>query len=104
MRKGALEYCVLALLEPEATYGFEIVRKLAEVDGLLTSEGTIYPLLARLKKEALVETEWHESRQGPPRKYYRLSVQGRKALGDFRQQWTRFRDAVDFIIGPGDGS
>lgn len=71
------------------------------VDGLLTSEGTMYPLLARLKKEGLVRTEWRESRQGPPRKYYEITRSGRRALTGFRASWKRFRDAVDFVLEPG---
>src|SRR6266545_20880 len=71
MRKGVLEYCVLALLAGRPRYGYELVQDLAGVDGMLTSEGTIYPLLSRLHRERLVDTEWKESTGGPPRKYYR---------------------------------
>ena len=61
LRRGVLEYCVLALLRQQERYGFELVRSLSAVDGLVTSEGTIYPLLTRLRKEALVTTFWQES-------------------------------------------
>ena len=98
MRRGAIEYCVLALLRDGPRYGFELSRALAEADGLVTSEGTVYPLLARLRQDALVETFWEESPHGPPRRYYRLSEDGRCALGAFTVQWRRFRDTVDRLI------
>ena len=68
LRRGVLEYCVLALLRQQERYGFELVRSLSAVDGLVTSEGTIYPLLTRLRKEELVTTFWQESASGPPRR------------------------------------
>jgi len=98
MRRGALEYCVLALLRKEERYGFDLVRSLGETDGLVTSEGTIYPLLARLRGEGLVETTWHESVQGPPRRYYQLTLDGERALEIFVEQWRRFRESVDRIL------
>jgi PadR family transcriptional regulator PadR len=98
MRRGAIEYCVLALLRDGPRYGFELSRALAEADSLVTSEGTVYPLLSRLRQDALVETFWEESPQGPPRRYYRLSKDGRVALNAFSVQWRRFRDAVDQIL------
>ena len=70
MRRGAIEYCVLALLSSGEQYGFEMAKALAEADGLVTSEGTLYPLLSRLREEGLVKTTWRESSQGPPRRYY----------------------------------
>ena len=66
LRRGVLEYCVLALLREQERYGFELVRSLSAVDGLVTSEGTIYPLLTRLRKEALVTTFWQESARARP--------------------------------------
>lgn len=101
MRKGALEYCVLALLTGQARYGFEIVQRLGQVDGMITSEGTIYPLLGRLRRDGLVETEWKESSSGPPRRYYRLTAEGQQALRSFRDGWTTFRTAVDTILRTG---
>ena len=84
MRKGTLQYCVLALLADEERYGFDLVRSLAETDGMVTSEGTIYPLLSRLRRDGLVETTWRESTSGPPRRYYQLTAAGRAALDAFR--------------------
>lgn len=101
LRRGALEYCVLALLQDEERYGFELVRRLSSVDGLVTSEGTIYPLLTRLRREALVTTSWRESETGPPRRYYRLTKSGRAALAAFIDDWARFRDGVDALLTSG---
>src|ERR671911_1161138 len=86
LRRGTVEYCVLALLRDGARYGFEIVRELSEVDGLVTSEGTIYPLLTRLRKERLVTTFWRESEAGPPRRYYQLTEAGQAALAGFTEE------------------
>jgi PadR family transcriptional regulator, regulatory protein PadR len=97
MRRGAIEYCVLALLRDRKRYGFELVRELTE-DGLVTSEGTLYPLLSRLRREGLVETTWEESNQGPPRRYYRITKKGGQALASFIGHWSRFRQAVDRIL------
>jgi PadR family transcriptional regulator, regulatory protein PadR len=99
MRKGTLQYCVLALLADEERYGFDLVRELGEVDGMVTSEGTIYPLLSRLRRDGLVETTWRESSSGPPRRYYRPTKTGRAALQGFRREWSRFRDGVDHFVG-----
>jgi PadR family transcriptional regulator, regulatory protein PadR len=98
MRRGAIEFCVLALLSERPRYGFELAKDLADADGLVTSEGTIYPLLARLRADGAVETYWEESSQGPPRRYYRLTKDGKSALGAFVAQWRRFRDAVDGLM------
>ena len=99
LRRGALEYCVMALIRDVPRYGFDLVRELSEAEGLLTSEGTIYPLLSRLRKEGLVTTSWQESESGPPRRYYALTTDGRAALDRFVQDWSRFRDGVDRVLG-----
>lgn len=99
LRKGVLEYCVLALLRDGQRYGFELVRALSEAEGLLVSEGTIYPLLSRLRRDELVSTSWQESESGPPRRYYRLTDTGKNALGEFSAEWIRFREAVDALLG-----
>jgi PadR family transcriptional regulator PadR len=98
MRRGTLQYCVLSLLADEERYGFDLVRGLAEIDGMVTSEGTIYPLLSRLRRDGLVESSWQESPTGPPRRYYRLTAAGRAALEAFRLEWRRFRNAVDHFV------
>lgn len=101
LRRGALEYCVLAMLQSEQLYGLDIARRLT-VDGVLMSgEGTLYPLLARLRKAGLVDTQWQESVEGPPRRYYSLTSDGRAALNAFARTWKPFRDAVDTAIQGG---
>jgi PadR family transcriptional regulator PadR len=101
LRRGVLEFCVLALLRDDERYGFEIVRALSEADGLVTTEGTVYPLLARLRKEGVVETTWRESPSGPPRRYYRLTPAGRSLLRSFTTEWVRFRGSVDDLLETG---
>src|SRR5918995_42713 len=81
MRRGVLEYCVLSLLVGDSRYGFDLVRRLGDVDGMVTSEGTIYPLLSRLRREGWVTTTWVESEAGPPRRYYAITPAGRRAHG-----------------------
>ena len=101
LRKGTLAYCVLALLARRERYGFELVRTLSEVDGLVTSEGTIYPLLSRLRKDGYVTTTWRDSGEGPPRKYYAITRQGQADLDVFSVEWRRFRSAVDSLVEEG---
>jgi PadR family transcriptional regulator, regulatory protein PadR len=101
MRRGTLEFCVLALLRDGEQYGFELVRALSAVDGMVTSEGTIYPLLSRLRRDGLVTTSWVESPSGPPRRYYRLTAAGARALTAFSDEWQRFRDSVDRFLEEG---
>jgi PadR family transcriptional regulator PadR len=98
LRRGVIEYCVLALLAERERYGFELVHTLASVDGLALPEGTVYPLLSRLRGAGLVTTRWGESPSGPPRRYYALSPAGRSALRSFEGEWRRFRAAVDHLL------
>jgi PadR family transcriptional regulator, regulatory protein PadR len=98
LRRGVLEYCVLALLARERLYGFDLVRRLGQVEGLVTSEGTIYPLLSRVRRDGWVSTSWVESETGPPRRYYAITSDGEQALATFVDQWGRFRDSVDTLF------
>jgi PadR family transcriptional regulator PadR len=98
MRRGTLEYCVLAVLKRDDRYAFDLVKTLARVDGLVTSEGTLYPLLTRLRKDGLVDSSWQESPKGPPRRYYRITAKGRRSLDGFTQEWRRFKTSVDRLI------
>jgi len=98
MRRGVLEFCVLALLREREHYGFDLVRRLGELDGMVTSEGTIYPLLGRLRREGLVATSWEESPSGPPRRYYRITSAGLAGLAAFAEDWVAFRTAVDRLL------
>ena len=98
LRRGVLEYCVLAVVRDDESYAFDIVRELSGAGELVTSEGTIYPLLSRLRRDRLVTTSWRESDAGPPRRYYRITDDGRRALDSFTLEWARFRTAVDAIL------
>jgi PadR family transcriptional regulator, regulatory protein PadR len=89
----------MALLKGGERYAFDLVRELAQMDGLVISEGTIYPMLARMRRDGTVETTWRESHSGPPRRYYRLTASGRRALQGFVGEWSRFRDTVDRMMG-----
>jgi PadR family transcriptional regulator PadR len=86
MRKGMLEYCVLLLLRRQPSYANDIIKQLKEAD-LIVVEGTLYPLLTRLKNDGLLSYEWQESLQGPPRKYYALSNEGAAALTAMDETW-----------------
>jgi PadR family transcriptional regulator PadR len=97
LNRGIVEHCVLALIRDEESYAFEIVRVLG-ARGLVTSEGTIYPLLGRLRRDRLVSTIWRESDSGPPRRYYKITDEGRRVLDTFVVDWTGFRDAVDGLL------
>ena len=97
IKKGALEYCVLAVIAEGEKYGYEIVKVLSE-RGLTTQEGTIYPLLSRLHKEGLVQAAWREAGSAVPRKYYQATRAGLLALNEFRESWSQFSRAVDGIL------
>ncbi|MCZ7459895.1 PadR family transcriptional regulator [Streptomyces sp. WMMC940] len=103
LRKGVLEYCVLALMRDGPRYGVELLRELEETGALATSQGTVYPLLSRLRRDELVVTSWQESTSGPPRRYYQLTEAGHAALEEFAGIWPRFRDAVDHLLPPKTG-
>ena len=103
LSRGVIEHCVLALLCKGESYAFEIVRTLAAQD-LVTSEGTIYPLLARLRREGQVTTVWRESDAGPPRRYYRITEEGRRTLERFAADWAHLRDAVDALLADTNGT
>lgn len=98
LRRGVLEFCVLALLREGERYSFEIVSELSQADGLVTTEGTLYPLLSRLRKDGVVDTTWRESPSGPPRRYYHLTTAGSAALSAFASEWSQFRDSVDTLL------
>ncbi|MEV8456288.1 PadR family transcriptional regulator [Streptomyces sp. NPDC052095] len=98
LRKGVLEYCVLALMRDRPRYGVELLAALEESGALATSQGTVYPLLSRLRRDDLVTTTWQESAVGPPRRYYALTDSGRAALEEFTLLWPGFRDAVDAFL------
>ena len=87
LRKGVLELCILNIIGHDRVYGYDIVRQLRAVDSLVVSEGTIYPILSRLKRDGLVRTSLEESSEGPARKYYELTRRGEQLLSDMNGYW-----------------
>lgn len=98
LRRGAVEFCVLALVAEAPSYGLDLARRLTHDGVLISGEGTLYPLLSRLRTAGLVETTWQESSTGPPRRYYAITTAGRQSLDAFRLVWAPFRDAVDATV------
>lgn len=94
MRKGVLEMCVLAVISEGETYPPEIMKKL-EWTNLIVKEGTLYPLLIRLKNDGLVDYIWREGEKGPPRKYFTVSDQGRQFLAELTESWDQLVHSVN---------
>jgi PadR family transcriptional regulator PadR len=99
---GVLDMCLMSIINEEASYGYEMVRKLRSRGLDLASEGSIYPLLSRLQKQGLIESYLVQSSEGPARKYYRMSENGKLVLAQWRSDWSGFRDSVDSVLS-GDG-
>lgn len=97
LRKGILELGVLAALRGRRLYGYDIVKRLGNIPGLVISEGTVYPILSRFKREGLVTTTLVESNEGPARKYYELTPLGRRELVNMREAWRAVRDGIDSL-------
>jgi len=98
LRRGVLGPCVLALLELKPRYGLELVRDLAAADGLLTSDGTVYPLLNRLRDAGLVTSEWRDDEGERARRYYSITAAGTQSLTDFRADWAQFAATVGAVL------
>jgi PadR family transcriptional regulator PadR len=96
MRKGVLEYCILSILKKEAAYTSDIIEKLKEAE-LVVVEGTLYPLLTRLKNGGLLSYHWEESASGPPRKYYELSDLGLDFLSQMDKVWSQINHTVNHL-------
>src|SRR5690606_17993761 len=96
MRKGILEYCILAVLSRNSCYAVDIINELKK-SKVIVVEGTLYPLLTRQKNAGLLSYRWEESSQGPPRKYYELTVEGRKYLSDLDRAWEELVESVNHI-------
>ena len=96
MRKGILEYCILLILKREKAYANDIIRLLQDAH-LIVVEGTLYPLLTRLKNMDLLTYQWIESNQGPPRKYYELTSQGEQFLTELEQGWNEIADTINHL-------
>jgi len=96
MRKGTLEYCILSILNKGDAYASDIINRLKE-SRLIVVEGTLYPLLTRQKNAGLLSYRWEESTQGPPRKYYALTEEGREFLKELDSAWNELVDAIQEI-------
>jgi PadR family transcriptional regulator, regulatory protein PadR len=97
MRKGILEFCILSILSRGDAYPSEIIEKLKEAK-LIVVEGTLYPLLTRLKNDGYLTYRWEESQSGPPRKYYKLTPIGQQFLDKLTESWEELTIAVDSIL------
>lgn len=97
LKKGVLEMCVLSVLEQRDCYGYELVHQISS--NVAVSEGTIYPILRRLKLDGYLETYLEESTEGPPRKYYRLASEGAKYCEELKKEWVDFNENVNNLLG-----
>jgi PadR family transcriptional regulator PadR len=100
LRKGALEMAILASLWDGRAYGLEIIRNLEDRSQLVLAEGTIYPILSRLKEDALLTSEWVEADAGHPRKYYSLTKSGRERLHKMAESWVDFSRNLSRLVAP----
>jgi PadR family transcriptional regulator PadR len=98
MRKGVLELCVLSVISDNEVYTSDILTSLKEAD-LLVVEGTVYPLLTRLKNEGVLKYRWEESTSGPPRKYYSLTDHGKEVLKVLKENWEKLYQSIDKLVG-----
>lgn len=96
MRKGVLEYCILSVISRREAYASDILEVLKQAD-LLVVEGTLYPLLSRMKNNGLLAYRWQESNDGPPRKYFRLTQEGHTLLRQLDAEWHAISTAIDTI-------
>ena len=97
MRKGVLELCILAIIAEQDAYASDIITKLKEAR-LIVVEGTLYPLLTRLKNDGLTVYRWEESKSGPPRKYHQITALGQTALSELKAEWQDLIGSVEKII------
>ena len=97
MRKGMLEFCTLLAISEQARYASEILERLRQAE-LIVVEGTLYPLLSRLRREELLKYEWVESTSGPPRKYYKLTPQGRQTLKQLLGTWKQLSTSISSFV------
>lgn len=98
MRKGILEYCILSILSREDSYAPKIIAELKAAE-MIVVEGTLYPILTRLKNQGILAYRWEESPQGPPRKYYSLTTEGREALRQLDESWDSLVGQIGQIRG-----
>ena len=96
MRKGILEYCILLILSKKPLYASDIIGELKAAQ-MIVVEGTLYPLLTRLKNDGYLSYRWEESLQGPPRKYYELTPGGEQFLSELEISWSELVDAIESL-------
>ena len=96
MRKGLLEFCILTVISAERMYSSDILKSLKDAD-LLVVEGTLYPLLSRLKTQGLLPYDWEESKSGPPRKYYELTPAGDTTLKELTKTWKDLHISINSL-------
>ncbi len=94
LRKGLLEFLILGVVSSDMVYAADIIGRLSATD-FATQEGTLYPLLSKMRREGLLDYEWQESAAGPPRKYYRLTVRGQTQLREFRAYWASLTALIE---------
>lgn len=97
MRKGMLEFCILLIISRGRIYATDILKELKQAD-LLVVEGTLYPLLNRLRTEDLLDYSWEESKSGPPRKYYSITPAGRDLLKQLKNTWKSLSESIDTLM------
>jgi PadR family transcriptional regulator, regulatory protein PadR len=97
IRKGVFELSILSAIRGRQLYGYDIVKRLRDIDGLVISEGTIYPILSRFKREGLVKTSLVESNEGPARKYYQLTPYGEKLLAQMQTYWEKIEIGIETL-------
>jgi PadR family transcriptional regulator PadR len=97
MRKGMIEFCTMLIINKGKVYTSDILKQLKSAD-LLVVEGTLYPLLSRLKSEALVDYAWEESKSGPPRKYYTLTKAGEESLSQSKEAWKELTNSINILL------
>lgn len=98
LRKGLLEFLLLRIIAADKVYVADILRQLKETE-FATQEGTLYPLLSKMRREELLDYEWQESEAGPPRKYYKLTAKGREQLRELSEYWDRLHATIK-RLGP----
>ena len=96
LRKGLLEYCILSIVHEKEMYASDVMERMKEAK-LIVVEGTLYPLLTRLKNDGLLNYRWEESKSGPPRKYYELTDLGKKFLAELDESWNELVNSVKQI-------
>lgn len=97
LRKGVLEFCILQIISRGKTYASDILKKLKDAD-LIVVEGTVYPLLSRLKNDGLLDYSWEESKNGPPRKYYSLTPPGEESLSALKEAWNDLQKSISSLL------